>query len=584
MKLLFKLLGKIKHLRFYFFLTVFFALMIAALSLAIPLFMRSWLIQITDLAEFGGITGLPFEIYFIAILIILCYVFQAVVNRINYYVAHKLGWGGMCHMRELMFKHLQRFSPAFFEDKHTGEIVSRIITDIYDLEVFLAHHIPQIITYIIMFTGMLIILSILNIQLTLFTLIPIPLFALIMKKFSRQSKPAYKELRKHQGDLSQLSQETLSGMATVQAFNLEKDRAYEFDKINNNFHRQAMRTAQISGNHVPFIQLILQSGHIFVIVIGGIFLLQGELRIPDLFVFLLYLSDFYNSIRMINNLIDPFQRAITGLMRVFEVLEIEPSIKDPVNVLDPDSIKPEIELCNISFSYNSTESIETLSNIDITIPKNSTVALVGPSGGGKTTITKLICRFYEPDAGVVKIGGYNINDFSLNYLRSKIGMVSQDIFLFSTTIKENIRYGRQDATDEEIIKVAKMANAHDFIMGTEYGYDTYVGERGFRLSGGQKQRISIARAIIKNAPIIIFDEATSSVDVASEAAIQKAVQKISMKKTTIIIAHRLSTILNADKIVVISDGKIIEQGTHQELINANNLYSELVKHQEFVKL
>ena len=579
MRLILRILCTLRHLRVFMYLTLLVVVLLSCLDLTIPLVIRRWLEEVTALASAGAALGaaFPWVIFWIAGFILALYLARAVLHRVYYYVSHRFGWGGMCDMRMATFAHLQKLPPSFFEDRHTGELASRIITDIFDLEYLLAHQVPDLVIGGLKFAGMLAILFWLDWQLTLITMLPIPLFVLAVRRYQRRSSAAYRRLRRRQGDLSQVSQETLSGMSTVQSFTLEQKQADRFHSHNVHFHRRAMYTARIAGTFVPLVGMLVNCGEILVVLFGGLLAYYRQLTVPDLVVFLLYLRGFYATVQSLNAMIDPMQKALTGMARVFEIMDTKPGIEDGPDAAAPETFTPEVRLAGVSFSYSEDGDSPALRDVNLRIPAGRTVALVGPSGGGKTTIAKLICRFHDPGAGRVEIGGRDVRDLRLAWLRRNVSLVSQDVFLFSTSLRENIRYGDLDADDEQVEQAARMANAHEFIMNTEHQYDSQVGEQGVKLSGGQRQRISIARAILKNSPILILDEATSSVDVQSEAAIRDAITRVSRDKTTIIIAHRLSTVINADLIVVVADGRVVEQGRHDELLQRGGLYRSLVE-------
>lgn len=579
MNLILRILHSLRHLHRWMYLTLLVAVALAVVDLTMPMVLRRWLIELRslDVPASGPRGPFPWAIVWISGVILALYLLHAAFQRTYYYVAHRFGWGGMCDMRMATFSHLQKLSPAFFENRQTGELASRVIADLMDLEYLLAHQVPDVVIASLKFLGMLSILLWLDWRLTLITMVPIPLFLLAVRRYQRRSVRAYRRLRRRQGDLSQVSQETLSGMTTVQAFTLEDKQQEQFCRHNEHFRRQAMSTARIAGTYVPLVNVLVNSGEILVVLFGGILAWHRGVAVADLVVFLLYLRGFYGTVQMLNGMVDPLQRALTGMGRVYEILDTQPRVRETTNAQPPADLASDIRLADVSFSYHDSGDPPALDGVCLHIPAGKTVALVGPSGGGKTTVTRLICRFYDPLAGRVEVGGRDIRTLPLEWLRRNVSLVSQDVFLFSTSLRENIRYGDLEASDERVEQAARMANAHEFILASQDGYDSEVGEHGLKLSGGQRQRISIARAILKNSPILILDEATSSVDVQSEAAIQDAIANVCRGKTTIIIAHRLSTVIHADRIAVISRGRLVQQGTHAELLAAGGLYADLVR-------
>jgi ATP-binding cassette subfamily B protein len=455
--------------------------------------------------------------------------------------------------------------------------MSRMINDTRNFEMLLAHAIPTIIVNGLMVIGVTCILFSINVTLALYTLIPIPVLVWAVLKFSQIARPLHKHAQKMIGELNSILQDNFTGIKEIKAFNREK---YESERVSRQVSKHAnaiLRAVKMGNMFHPGISFISSIGTVIVIYFGGRLALGNMLPLEDLVAFFMYLNTFYAPITALGRINEGLQQSLASAERVIEVLAEEAEIKEARDAVIIERAKGEIEFCNVYFHY--VDNIPILKDISFKAKPGETVALVGPTGVGKTTITSLVLRFFDPISGCIRIDGMDIRKLKLSSLRKQISLVSQDVFLFNGTVKENILYGRLDATDEEVIAAAKAANAHDFIMELANGYETIVGERGVKLSGGQKQRISIARAILKDAPILILDEATSSVDTQTERIIQSALRELKKNRTTIVIAHRLSTIQDAEQIIVMKDGEILEAGTHNELVEMGGLYLKLCQAQ-----
>lgn len=516
----------------------------------------------------------------ISIIILLLYILRAILNYIVNYWGHVLGTRIESDMRRDLFNHIQKLSFGFFDNTKTGHIMSRLVNDLFDIAEF-AHHGPEdLFIASVTLLGSLLIMLTINWQLTfiIFILIPIMLIFTISK--NSKMRKVFKEMRIKLADINAQVEDSISGIRVVKSFGNEWYEENKFEEGNRSYRMTKEQSYKVMGEFFTGVQFFSNLLHLVVIFFGGLFVYYQQISIGVLVQFLLYINIFLEPIKRIANFIEIFQKATSGFNRFTEILDIKPDIVDTPGAKEVGKVAGDIVFNNVSFKYNDSEEI--LSDINLKIIPGETVALVGPSGAGKTTICSLIPRFYEVTEGSITLDQMNIKDIQLRSLRENIGIVQQDVFLFSGTISDNIRYGNINATQEEVVNAAKRANAHDFIMKLPNGYDTYTGERGVKLSGGQKQRISIARIFLKNPSILILDEATSSLDNENEKIIQKSFESLSKDRTTLIIAHRLATIQNADRIVVLTDEGIKEQGTHWELMSLNGIYQNLYNAQKLV--
>jgi ATP-binding cassette subfamily B protein/subfamily B ATP-binding cassette protein MsbA len=515
----------------------------------------------------------------ISVIALIVFVARAVMQFIRSYAAHKAGWGVVSDARRLVYEHIQKLSLRFYEDKQTGQLMSRIINDTDLFERMIAHALPDVIVNGITLVGVIAILLSMNVHLTFLTLIPIPLIVIALIGYSKVVRPAFKNRQQSLGELNAVLNDSLSGIREVKAFAREEDELDKVDgKIQLVLHKN-LRALKLMAIFNPIFDFAAGIGQLLVIFFGARMAIAGTLSIADLVAFFLYLDSFYTPVRSLGNSMEAVQESLAGFERIADILTVSPEIASPVNPrFFNEPIQGNVRFENVNFHY--TEGEEVLNNINLDIKAGSTVALVGPTGVGKTTLVSLIPRFYDVVSGKVSIDGVDVRDFDLDQLHQSVSMVLQDVFLFHGTIRENILFGRPTATDEEIIRAAQIANAAEFIDRMPNGYDTLIGERGVKLSGGQKQRISIARAVLKNSPILILDEATSSVDTETELLIQQALERLIQGRTTIIIAHRLSTVRNANKIVALEGSRILETGTHAELLAENGLYHKLYTAQQ----
>lgn len=494
-----------------------------------------------------------------------------------YYMAsigHIMGAKIETDMRFDMYKHLQTLSDNFYNETKVGQIMSRMTNDLFDITEF-SHHCPEeyFIGFIKICISFVILLNI-NVPLTLAVYIMIPVMFISTSKFKNSMRRAQKKQRVHVGDLNSSIEDSILGIKVVKSFANEDIELEKFERDNNKFLsiKELFYKSMAGFNTVN--RSIDGLMYFIIIVFGGYQMMNGRLEPGDMLAYIMYVTTLLATVKRIVEFTEQFQKGMTGIERFNEIMSIEAEIVDSPHAIDLTDVRGDIEFKNVSFRYNKKLDC-VLENFNLDIKAGKNIALVGPSGGGKTTVCALIPRFYDVSEGGIFVDGKNIKDFSLYSLRNNIGIVQQDVYLFSGTIMENIRYGKPDATEEEIIEAAKLASAYDFIMELEHGFDTYVGERGVKLSGGQKQRISIARVFLKNPPILILDEATSALDNNSEAVIQESLEVLSKGRTTITIAHRLTTIQNADMIVVMTADGIVEKGSHEELMENKAYYYNL---------
>jgi ATP-binding cassette subfamily B protein len=514
------------------------------------------------------------QIYTVGAVMLALVVVHVVCNIFVDYQGHMMGAMMESDMRSELFEHYQKLSFSFYDEQKTGQLMTRITNDSFALSE-LYHHGPEDIAISLLnFVGAFIILININVELTLIVLLFLPIMAVCAFYFNKRMKIALRKSKDRIGDINAQVEDTLSGIRAVKSFTNEEIEKKKFAYENNRFvdrRRDGYKSeAYFYGGLIAFTQLMT----IAVIIFGGASIVNASLDLADLLTFLLYIGILIEPIKRFGNFTRLYQEGITGFDRFMEVLEVEPDIQDIANAIELTHVQGNVEFKDVSFKYKEGHDY-VLKNISLDIKVGEYVALVGSSGAGKTTLCSLIPRFYEVNEGEILLDGKNIRDISLRSLRRNIGIVQQDVYLFAGTVSDNIRYGKLDASKEEIIEAAKKANAHDFIMELPDGYDTDIGQRGVKLSGGQKQRLSIARVFLKNPRVIIFDEATSALDNESEKAVQDSLEKLTNDRTTLVIAHRLSTIRNAQRIVVLTDNGIDEQGTHEELIALDSTYANL---------
>lgn len=549
------------------------AIIVSITVLAIPLCIR-YIIKNLESQSPDALS----QIYLMSGIMLALVAVHTICHAFVDYKGHMMGAMMERDMRNELFEHYQKLPFKFYDDHRTGQLMTRISNDTFDLAE-LYHHGPEDIAIASLnFMGAFIILWNINAKLALIAFFFLPIMGLYGFYFSRKMHHALRRSRDRIGDINAQVEDSLAGIKVVKSFTNEEIERKKFQHENNRFVESRKESYKNEAYFYDGLLTLTQLMTVIVVSFGAISIVKGGLDLADLLTFLLYIVILIEPIQRLGNFIRLYQEGITGFNRFMEVLEVEPEIKDAKEAIELTDVQGNIEFRNVSFKYKENYE-HVLKNISLNISKGEYIALVGPSGAGKTTLCSLIPRFYEVNAGEILIDGKNIKSLKLTSLRKHTGIVHQDVYLFAGTVLDNIRYGKLEATKDEIINAAKKANAHDFIMSLPNGYDTDIGQRGVKLSGGQKQRLSVARVFLKDPSIIILDEATSSLDNESEKAVQNALEKLIKNRTTIVIAHRLSTIRNANRILVLTDNGIEEQGSHKELIGLNGVYANLYKMQ-----
>lgn len=551
-----------------FFIDLICAAIISMVDLAYPQILRTLINTLFQRDSQTILHALPL----IAAALFVMYVVQSLCKYYVSYKGHMMGAHMERDMRQKLFDHYEKLSFSYYSKNNSGQLMSRLVSDLFDISEF-AHHGPEnLFISIVKVAGSFIFLFLINWRLA------IPLVALVICMFlfsyrqNRRMQETFMENRKKIGDVNASLQDTLAGIHVVQSFTNEDIEQKKFRKSNQAFLVSKDDNYRCMGSFTGWNLFFQGMMYLVTLVFGGYLIAAGQMNPADLAMYALYIGIFVSPIQILVELVEMMQKGLAGFRRFLDVIETEPEIQDAPDAHPLEQVSGHVRYEDVSFCY-SDDNTPVLSHVSFDIPAGKSIALVGPSGGGKTTICSLLPRFYDVTGGRITIDGQDVRTLTLQSLRRQIGVVQQDVYLFCGTVKENISYGKPDASMEEIIEAAKRANIHDFIMELPDGYDTFVGERGTRLSGGQKQRISIARVFLKNPPILILDEATSALDNESERWIQKSLDELSKNRTTITIAHRLSTIKNSDEIIVITEDGIAERGTHQDLLEQDGIYA-----------
>lgn len=565
-----KLFSYYKPYKGLFFADMFFAILGAAVTLVIPLIVR----YITNEVVYFEKDKVMHTITILGGLMIFLVVVEYVCNYFIAFYGHMMGAKMEANMRSDIFGHYQKLTFAFYDNQKVGALLSRITSDLFDITELLHHGPEDIVISIIKLVGSFIILVNINVQLTIVAFIFVPFMIIFAGYYNRKMKVAFKRNRARIADINSQIEDSLSGIRVVKSFANEHIEMKKFEKGNDNFvAAKKISYSYMAGYHSTLTALTTLVT-VVVLIVGARGLVSKTIVVADLVTFLLYINNFIEPVKKLINFTEMFQNGYSGFDRFLEMMSIAPDIKDEEDAVSVDRLEGSIEFNDVYFRYSDSDE-DVLKNVNLDVKAGEYMALVGPSGVGKTTLCSLIPRFYEVTGGNIKIDGMDIRKIKLDDLRNNIGIVQQDVYLFAGTIMENIRYGNPDATDEDVIRAARRANAHEFIMSFPDGYDTDIGQRGAKLSGGQKQRISIARVFLKNPPVLIFDEATSALDNESEKVVQQSLEDLARNRTTFVIAHRLTTIRNARRILVLTEKGIEEQGTHEELLAKKGVYESL---------
>jgi len=552
--------------------TILFGLTFSLTTLVPPLLIRRIILWLTDGNTAAG------SLSAIGLLLLAVYLVRGISRYYYGQFSHRVAYIVLDDLLVRVYRHLQSLSHRFYNQQRTGSLLARSINDIEAIEDFIAHGVPDLVMATIVPLAMMAVLFVLNPQLALIVIVPLPIAGYIIYRFTGDIRAMWRRVRSGAAELIAQVQDSFAGITEIKSFGREEAQAQQVAHRSAEFREASIEANKISLLPTGIVEVTGGLGMILAVWFGGRFALNGTMSVADLFVFIAYLGHIYQPFLKLADIGDVLHKAAASCERVFELLDVPADIVNPTNAIVPEKPVWGVALQNVTFGYKDDGPV--LRNLSFTIAPGEMVALVGATGAGKSTVGRLIERFYDPQEGQLLLSGHDLRTLDLDFVRSHIAAVMQDVFLFHGTVRQNILFGRPDATDAEVIAAANAANAAEFIEQLPEGYNTMVGERGVRLSGGQKQRLSIARALLKDAPILILDEATSSVDVETEGLIQEAFARLTRQRTTLVIAHRLSTIRHADKIIVLADGDIAEMGDHAELVARNGRYARMVQAQD----
>lgn len=569
MKLLRRFMAYYKPHKLIFALDMLASLLVSVIGIIYPIVTRTMLNDLIPNRMYQSII-------LAGLLVLALYAVKMGLNYFIQYQGHMMGVHIQAQMRRDMFNHLEKLPYSFYDNHETGKIMSRMTNDLMDISE-LAHHGPEnVIICTITIVTAFVYLSTINLWLTLIIFLCAPLLLFVALRLRNKMRDAFMRSRLSIAQINAALESSISGIRVTKAFTNAQKEAEKFEQGNEQFVAARKDSYQAMAQFHSTTAFVTDVFNVIVLIAGGLFLYNGRINFGDYSAFIVSINLFLNPVNTLINFMEQYQNGVTGFERFLQIIDEEPE-RDSEGAQDIERVQGHIQLRDVSYGYSGDGEHEVLHHVNLDIEKGKTFALVGPSGGGKTTLCHLIPHFYDITSGQLLIDGREIHSITLESLRRNVGIVQQDIYLFNASIRDNILYGRLDATEEEVIEAAKRANIHDYILSMEHGYDTVIGERGVRLSGGQKQRLSIARVFLKNPPILILDEATSALDNTTEIMIQRALDELCKGRTTLVVAHRLSTIQNADQIAVISGGCVVEQGSHAELMQQGGLYADLYR-------
>ncbi|HKM03361.1 MAG TPA: ABC transporter ATP-binding protein [Lachnospiraceae bacterium] len=565
-----KFLSYYKPYKKLFAADMFFACLGAGVTLVLPLIIR----YITNNVIYRPSSEAIKQIEILGIAMVLLIVMEYYCNYFIAYYGHMMGAKMEYNMRNEIFQHYQKLSFSFFDNQKVGQLMSRVTNDLFEISELFHHGPEDIVISIIKLIGSFLILCTVNWKLAIIAFAIVPVMIVYAGYFNIKMKKAFKKNRARIADINAGIEDNLSGIRVVKSFANEDMEVKKFEKGNGRFLKSKRDSYRYMGLYHAGLGAFTTFIGVAVIISGGIFITKDMIKVTDLITFLLYINNFTEPVKKLINFTEQFQNGVTGYERFLEILAVHPDIEDKKDAKELKTVNGNIVFQDVSFRYEENQE-DVLKNINLQVQEGEYIALVGSSGVGKSTLCSLIPRFYEVSHGKIMIDEIDIKNITLKSLRNNIGIVQQDVYLFAGSVMDNIRYGRLEASDEEVVEAAKHANAHEFIMELQEGYETDIGQRGVKLSGGQKQRLSIARVFLKNPPILIFDEATSALDNESEKVVQDSLEKLAANRTTFVIAHRLSTIRNAQRILVLGESGIVEEGTHEKLLEKNGVYAGL---------